>query len=223
MKSSFICIFLFLVYQHLPGQGINIAFNSTASGRNLTGQYETTKGKNEFSFGVGVNLNNLRQIEIHDDIYRKKLFATKPHHHINLNFTYQRYVFVDKVKCLEPFLFYDLQAKHAVAAHLTNYVDYDSTLVAGRLEEGIVYMEFMEYFGPFFWIENNIGIGFKTMLTENLYIKQRFGVGVNFILGYEYKLSPAVYKWFDWEFSSLLHFSVGYRFNMKKSAFVGFP
>src|SRR5690606_22096459 len=149
-----------------------------------------------------------RRIEMQDDLYKKKLFATKTHHHINLNFTYQRYVLEDKVICLEPFLFYDLQAKRATAAYLSVKIEYDSSYVRNWPGQGIIGYNVLDYFGPFFWLENNVGIGFKAMISDKMFIKQRFGVGVNFILGYDDQITYRKFSWFDWEFSTLMHFSI---------------
>ena len=114
------------------------------------------------------------------------------------------------MKYLEPFIFYDLQARYAPAALLSMYIEYDSTLVQTRTEQGIIGYEMLSYLGPFTWIEQNVGLGFKAPLTERFYLKQRFGVGVNMILGYDDSLVSKRFSWFDWEFSTLMHFSVGY-------------
>lgn len=210
MRASIACILLCLIYQWLPAQSINIGFNSTHAGRNLTGQYETAKGKNEFSFGIGFNINKIAHNDDQNNFYKKRLYATETLNYLNLNFTYQRYIFSDKVKSIEPFVFYDLQAKYSTTRNrLILPYEYDSSLVVSNPEQGILYREYIEYFGPFLWLENNVGIGFKAMLTEKFYIKQRFGVGVNLILGHDDQILYRRFSWFDWEFSTLMHLSIG--------------
>lgn len=131
------------------------------------------------------------------------MFGTKPIHHLNIDFTYQRYIFPE-IETIEPFVFYDMQIKYSTTFNrLVLPFAYDSSLVVNKPEEGILYREYIEFFGPFTWVENNIGIGFKAMLSERVYIKQRFGVGVYFILGHEDKLlikrkfENASFQWFD--------------------------
>jgi len=210
MKIILACVLLCFIDYHLSGQSVNFGFNSTDSGKNVSFQYEFSKGMNEFSFGIGVNINDFRQIEMRSDLYRKKLYATKGHHFVNLNFTFQRYFIKDDKVCFNPFIFYDLQAKYSTAAFLSTFIEYDSTLVQTRPEQGIVGRQHLDYFGPFYWLENNIGVGFKAMLTEKLYIKQRFGAGMNLILGHDDQILYRRFSWFDWQFSTLMHFSVGW-------------
>lgn len=217
-KLIIMVVFFFLIFQDLAAQSIDIGFNSTHSGRNITAQYELLKGKNEFSFGLGININKLAQNDDQNNFYKKRLFATEVAHYLNLNFTYQRYILSNKIRNIEPFVFYDLQAKYSTTrSRLILPHAFDSTLVVNKPEQGILYRETIENFGPFAWLENNIGIGFKAMITERLYIKQRFGVGVDLILGYDDQILYRRFSWFDWEFSTLMQFSVGYKFKKKSS------
>lgn len=194
-------------------QSILLGYNSTASGRNLTVQYEIARKSHEFSMGLGYNINRYAHPDDQSNFYKKRLYATEPYHHVNLNLTYQRYILTKKVKGIRPFLFYDLQAKYSTT--MSRFVlpfRYDPSLVVNKPEEGILYRETVNYFGPFTWIENNIGIGFTADLTDKIYIKQRFGVGTHFILGYDDRIGHKLFSWFYWEFATLMHFSVGYRF-----------
>lgn len=209
MNKTLIYIAVIMLSTQTHAQGLIVGFNSTDSGRNISFQFEKSSGLNEYSYGFGVSINDFRQIEMRSDLYRKKLYATKGYHHINLNLTYQRYMKTDKVKCLNPFIFYDFQAKYSTAAFLSTFIEYDSTLVQTRPEQGIVGRQELNYFGPFFWLENNVGIGFKAMVIDKFYIKQRLGVGVNLILGYDDQILYRRFSWFDWEFSTLMHFSIG--------------
>lgn len=219
----FISSILILFPFYLFSQSLNFGFNSTHSGRNVTLAYEKQWKNHEFSFGVGYNVNKLAHNDDQFNFYKKRLFATDPEHHLNIAFTYQRYVLA-KIKNIKPFVFYDLQLKYSTTRNrfFLPYT-YDSTLVANRPEEGILYREYIENFGPFTWVEQNIGIGFIADLTHRIYLKQRFGVGVDLILGYEDKIldkrnfENSRFEWFDWEFSTLMQFSVGYRFKKKSS------
>jgi len=208
------CVFLGNIY--LCAQGLNIGFNSTHTGRNVTAQYEIKRGKSEYSLGLGININMYGHPDNQANIYKKRLYATKWYHYFNADFTYQRYIFNEKTTAVKPFVFYDLQAKYSTTRNqMVLPYTYDSTLVVNRPEDGILYRERIEYFGPFWWLENNIGIGFTADITDRIYIKQRIGMGVDLILGYDDQIVPKLFTWWGWEFSGLIHTSIGIRLNKK--------
>jgi hypothetical protein len=80
-------------------------------------------------------------------------------------------------------------------------------------EGEVLYIERIEIFGPYTWVEQNIGIGYKVNLKGNWYLQQKIGFGTSFILGYEKKLLVKYFDWFSWEFGYLVSFGIGYRFN----------
>lgn len=222
MKTIISCL-LIMTSSFLFSQSLNFGFNSTHSGRNVTLLFEQRIKNHEFSFGLGYNINKLAHNDDQGNIYKKRLYATKPVQHLNLELAYQRYVF-PQMKSIKPFIFYDIQIKYSTTRNRFFFgYTYDSTLVVNRPEDGILYREYIRYYGPFTWVEQHIGIGFEADLTDRIYLKQRFGVGVDFILGYEDSLANkrktvnGRYEWFDWEFSTLMHFSIGYRLRKKSS------
>lgn len=210
MKYLIISFFCFY-FTHLSyGQSVNLAFNSTRAGRNITIQYELEKKVHEWSFGLGVNINKLAHNDDQNNVYKKRIFATEPLHHLNLNLTYQRYVFSELKGCIKPFLFYDLQAKYSTTRNRFIFpVGIDSTNFQNDPDGSILYKEFIRYFGPFLWFENNIGIGFKAHITERWYIKQRFGVGLLLTIGDDNNLADRINSRVNWEFAELLHFGIG--------------
>lgn len=217
MKKILIIILIITNSLSVFSQSINLGFNSTHSGRNITTQYEFKKKNSEYSFGLGFNINKLAHNDNQNNIYKKRLYATKPYHHINVNFTYQYYILTEKVKNIHLFVFYDLQAKYSTTRNEFFYpYGYDSTLVVNNPSQGIIYYQYITNFGPFLWLENNIGIGFTADLSDRFYLKQRLGFGADFILGYGDKLFTRQFKWFDYEFSGHFNVSVGYRFKNSK-------
>ena len=84
-------LFLFVLHETFA-QNINLGLNFTDAGRNITVQYDLVRQKNEYSFGLGVNINKLAHNDNQNNFYKKRLFAIKPIHFINFNITYQRYV-----------------------------------------------------------------------------------------------------------------------------------
>ena len=75
-----------------------------------------------------------------------------------------------------------------------------------------MYLKATEKFGPFGWIEQCIGIGFKARLTDKLYLTQKIGAGTSFILGKEYQIAIKNHQWFTWEFGGLINVGLIYRF-----------
>ena len=88
--------------------------------------------------------------------------------------------------------------------------DYDSTyLYTEHPEDGIVYKNYIRYYGPFTWLANNIGIGFIANITKQFYLQQRFGAGMVFIFGNE----PILVKYNTrWEFIGLINIALIYKF-----------
>lgn len=210
MKQSIFIVLACLVSYNSYCQGLNLAFNSTRAGRNVTVQYEFEKQNHEWSFGLGVNINKRAHNDDQGNVYKKRMFATEPLHYLNFNATYQRYIFTKLKGCLKPFVFYDLQAKYSTTRNRFFFpVGIDSTNFQNDPDGSILYKEFIRSYGPFLWLESNIGIGFKARLTDLWYIKQRFGVGLVSIIGDDDLLADRIDSKVVWEFAELLHFGVG--------------
>jgi len=218
MKSIVITLVVLCNSIVLFSQSINLGFNSTFSGRNISAQYEFKKNKSEYSIGLGYNINKFAHNDNQNNLYLKRLYATDPIHYLNINFTYQFYILTEKIKNIQVFLFYDLQAKYSTTrTELILPYAYDPSLVIDDPEQGIVYAKYIEFFGPFLWLENNIGIGFTADLNDRLYIKQRIGVGTVFILGYDDQIAAKLFSWYGFGFSTLFQFSVGVRLHKSKN------
>ena len=189
-------------------KNIGLQFYSTGAGENLTATLSFEKNANKFGFGVGLNINSIRQPDDEANIYYRRLYATKPIHFLNFNAFYQKDIFSSLNK-INPFIVYDLQIKHSTTrSSMYLPFDYDSTLVITEPEEGILYRNYIEYFGPFTWIENSIGIGINIDITDKLSLTQKIGGGICIIVGDEPKLvkySPA------WEFMYFVNVGVTYK------------
>jgi len=190
-------------------QSIDVNYYTTGAGNNFSLVYSHEFNKNEFGLGLGVNINSLTQYDDQSNFFYKRLFATKPIHNLNFNFTYDRKVFTS-LKHIKPFIFYDLQVKYSTTrSKLVIPYSYDSTLVVNSPEEGILYREYLNFFGPFTWIENSIGFGWRVNINEKFYLKNKFGGGIYFIIGKDKRLAPNKYRF---EFMWLTNFSLGYKF-----------
>jgi len=215
MKRSLVTVCLFIVCAiQVQSQFLGLNYNNTGSGSNLTMTYVIEKEQSNMSFGLGYNNSSIRQPDNENNIYFKRLFAERPIQRLNVNFS-KDWLFSQRSGCFEPFVFYDLQIKHAVArsSQLLGH-SFDSTLVVNNPEEGILFREQVFIFGPFTWVENTFGLGYVVHVNDTFRIKQKIGGGVMTILGREERLfkdSPA------FEFAGLISFGIEYRLKSKKS------
>ena len=185
-------------------------YNLTHSGHSITlGGSRTIKAKHEFGGGFRYNLNRIKHPDDQNNAYLKRLYATKPIHHFGIE-GYYHFYFLNKLKHIKPFTFYDIQVTYSTTRNrmfLPYCYDTDGS---------ILYKEYIEFFGPFTWVEQNIGIGFKADLFNNIFIYEKMGFGVAYILGHDDKDFTKIIHWFSWEFSPLINLGIGYRFNHKK-------
>jgi hypothetical protein len=205
MKKIIVIIFWFSTALFAQKSAF-IGFNSTMSGRNIAANLSIPKGDNNFTFGFRVNINKFAHNDDQGKIYYKRLYATEPLHFLGVNFCYERRI-LKKWKNLKPFWFYDIQATYATTRNrMVLPYKFDPIL------NEILYIERTEIFGPFYWIENNIGIGFDVDLTERFYLKQKLGYGRTLVLGYEEQLLPKLDNWFSSEFGGHFSVSLGMKF-----------
>lgn len=213
MKKILISLLLLLLLlsNEIYAQNINLIFYSTGAGRNLTIAYSKEYKSMEFGIGLGCNINSVKQPDDQNNIFYKRLFATKPLHFLNFNLYFNQYFF-NRFGQFKPFLFYDFQLKYSTTRS-SMYIPYsmDSTIVSNNPDDKILYRNYIEYFGPFLWIENNLGLGMKINITEKIFIIQKLGLGIHFIIGEEPKLFMNKDSMF-WEFHDFYAFTVGFKF-----------
>lgn len=190
-KLIFFILFSAITFPGIA-QSVGIDYFYTGSGRNLTASFSERTNDHRLGIGLGYNINSIRQ-SYEKDIYYRKLFATKPYHHLNLNVYYNRYVFTS-LENIKPYLFYDFQYKYSTTRSTSNY----GTIV--------------DHHGPFYWIEKTIGAGFEVDITNRWYITQKAGLGLHILHGKEL---PTLSK-IDTEFYSMLNFGIGFRLNKKQ-------
>lgn len=201
---STIVFILFSV--NIIAQNIDLNYYSTGAGRNITASYSKVINNNEIGFGLGYNIGSIKQPDDQGNFYYKRLYPTKPIHYLNINF-YYNYHFLEKWNCIKPFVFYDLQVKYSTtrSSFYTPYA-FDSSIVSNTPDEKILYRKYIEYFGPYLWIENSVGIGFNVNLSDRIYIKQKIGLGIHFLFGEDKRIalpSPQL------EFFGLINIGVG--------------
>jgi len=210
-KNKLILLLLCLSTSYVFAQtDIVVAYNSNHSGRNasLTAS-KFLSGRHELGFGLRFNFNKFAHPDDQNNTFKKRLYATKPLHHLGLEGFYHLYLF-SKLKNIKPFIFYDMQITHSPTRNR-------SLLPYSSLSDGtVLYKEHINNFGPFTWLEQNIGIGFRANITSNCFIQQKIGYGTSFIMGYDDMLLGKIFNWFDWEFGYLINVGIGYRLGESK-------
>ncbi|MFH1160085.1 MAG: hypothetical protein V1733_03960 [bacterium] len=205
MKKTCISI-LFLVLGILASGQTDIAvcFNSVGSGINFTIDYsKTIKSKNELGLGLRININRIKHPDDQMHVFLNRLYATEFLQYFGIRMFYHKMIF-HRLECIKPFLFYDLQSSWSTTR---NYIYSPCSLDTNG---NVLYKNITVYYGPFFWIEQNIGIGFKARIFKSFYLTQSIGAGVLFIIG-EDKILPITYDKFSWEFGYLLSVGIVYR------------
>jgi hypothetical protein len=192
-------------------QNLNLTLYSTGTGKNVTLSYSKEYKSMEFGIGLGCNINSIKQPDDQPNIYYKRLYATKPLHFLNFNLYYNQHIF-NRFDQFKPYIFYDFQMKYSTTRSNMYIIDrIDSTIISSDPADQYLYRNYTEYFGPFLWIENNLGLGMKINITEKLFFSQKIGLGIHFIIGEEPKLFMNKDSMF-WEFHDFYAFTVGFKF-----------
>ncbi len=206
--KNFAFIYFTFFFLSVNAQNVSLNYYSTGAGKNITLAYSKEIKTMEFGIGLGCNINSIKQPDDQNNIFYKRLFATDIVHFFNFNLFYNQYVF-NKFDQFKPFIFYDFQMKYSTTRS-SMFCPYamDTTIITSNPEDQILYRNYIEYFGPFLWVENTLGIGMKIMINQHFFITQKFGIGVHFIIGDDpHLIKPNL----DWEFHDFFTFSIGYK------------
>jgi len=151
-------------------------FSTICSGHNMLFNVSKTYKNNEIGGGLRININRTH-FDIQNNVFYHVLNATKPIHYFGLDFFYHRYIF-KKEKAFRPFIFYDCQFTYAPTRNKSYLISLDY-----RYGGNVCYLLSDVIWGPYFWVEQNIGIGFKVKIYKNLYLMEKIGLGVSMIIG----------------------------------------
>lgn len=205
MKNLFFSILFIFTCSFVFGQNdLLFAFNSTPAGRNVVlGYSKTLKNNQAIGIGLRININSKKHPDDQFNVFYKRLFATEFSQYFGIQANYQRAILSDW-QYLKPYLFYDLQFSRSTTWNRWfNPYSYD-------INGDVLYKDKSEYFGPFWWIEQSIGIGFKVKIVKSLYLYQNAGAGITIIQGKDKDLA-ASYNKITREFGYLLSIGVSYR------------
>ncbi len=208
MRYILICLIIPHFFALNAQLNLSLSFNSTYSGRNITlAISKTSNNYNEFGGGLKLNLGKLEQNDDQNYVFKKRLYPTDFIQHLGITGFYHRYILINW-EHIKPFIFYDLQAAYSTTrSRMFLPYTYDNN-------GDVLYKEYIYFFGPFTWVEQNIGIGFKAMLFGSWFIQEKIGFGTTLILGKDEKL-PGTYDKFEWEPGYLIYVGIGYRFGQK--------
>ncbi len=174
---------------------LHAGFNSTIARRNISvGISKTKNTKHEFGAALRINLNKLEHNDDQDKIYYKRLYVSEFAHNFGIQGFYHRHV-LQKLEHVKPFFFYDIQATHSTAMNRLSYDDV-------RFKRGDLYV-----FGPFTWVEQNIGDGFRADLFGNWFLQQKLGIGTTLIFGADMGTRYNITQ----EFGGLFNLGLGYK------------
>lgn len=206
MRYNIFFLFLFSTFVLNAQMELTSSFNSTGSGRNIAFALSNTfNNRHELGGGLRFNLSKLEMSDDQNNLYKKRLYASNFMQHLGIVSFYHFHIFRDW-EHVKPFLFYDLQATYSTTRN-RDFLPY-----MYDINGDVLYKEHVNRFGPFIWIEQNVGFGFKADLPVQFFITQKIGYGMMFILGKEEKLLSKYFDWFAWEFGGLINVGIGYRF-----------
>lgn len=190
-KQTLIISLIFFTASIFAQNEISSSINSTHSGSNVALLYSSyLNAKTEVGGGIRFNINSYALPDDQNKVYYKRLYATKPLHYWGVEGFYHRYIFGD-LEHIKPFLFYDAQATYSTTINK----------FSGEVK----------HFGPYWWIEQCVGLGFKVDIANSFFITQKIGLGYSLIVG-SYDNSPSMFENVTGEFGLLLSAGIGYRF-----------
>lgn len=188
MKTFFIVGFLLVSLLSYAQESIFGNYNSSMAGHSLNFGYAHHFGNSQIGGGLKYNLNNNT---VNSSIYYKNLDPNGLGQTFGAQLFYNYYIF-KQLKYIEPFITLDIQYAYS---ETSTYLD--AAQGATR-------------FGPFHWIENVIGVGFRVPIIDDLYVISKAGFGGMFILGKDEELLKQKAAW---EFGGSLQFGIAYMFN----------
>ena len=212
-KVVFVIVFTGFVQSSFAQIRVCPVFNSIGSGRSInllaSGQI---KNRHELGGGLRININKYTHNDDQDNMLKKRMYATKPLHFFGIEGFYQIHL-LQKLQYIDFFTFYDIQVCYSTTGNRWTFTT-EKDPISGKYV--------MAHFGPFTWIEQNIGVGFTVDIWKNFFFVQRLGGGTRFVLGIDKPLSETKdHLWqnkepFTFEFGYLLSVGIGYRFEPKK-------
>ena len=204
----FSCIFVMCC--SFAQNAAKMSFNtSTLREGVIVGYSRTIHQNHEIEVGLRIHINRLAMPDDQESIYYRRMYASNFAQHFGVQLGYNWY-FLPRLNHLKPFVFYELQAAYST----TRNHGYGWTYNAND-GSYIPIEEYTESFGPFLWLQNTIGVGFKVDIWKSFYLFEKIGFNATQIIGNDDKLMPDPFQKFPWlvnEFGYMIMAGVSYRF-----------
>ena len=202
----FICLF---INANIAQNNLIFNYNNTGAGRNISLVFSKEFfNKNEVGLGFRFNINKNYHVDNQNNIYYNRQHAFETIHFLGIHGFYHRQI-LTSIEKIKPFIFYDAQFSYSPTRN-RSFVP----IGVNQIFNQTIYVESLRITSPFYWLEQNIGLGFKAKIYGNWNIYQKLGVGTMFIMGYEKNyISIKNMEWFSWEFGPLVNVGIAYKFS----------
>ena len=186
-----------------------ISFNiSTLREGLIIGFSRTFHQNHEIEVGLRFHINKLAMPDDQESIYYRRMYASNFAQHFGAQLGYNWY-FLPQLEHLQPFVFYELQAAYSTTRNHGFAPTYNLNDGSYSIEE------YTESFGPFLWLQNTIGVGFKVDIWKSFYLFEKMGFNATEIIGNDEHLMPEPFQQFSWlvnEFGYMIMAGLGIRF-----------
>ena len=211
MSKKAIALFIFLLaaYCSFAQNAAKVNYNTSTLRESLiVGYSRAFRQTHEIEVGLRIHINNLAMPDDQESVYYRRMYASNFAQHFGLQLGYNWYFF-PCLDHLKPFVFYELQAAYSTTRNHGYGPAYNLNDGSYSIEE------YTESFGPFLWLQNTIGVGFKVDIWKSFYLFEKIGFNATQIIGNDEKLMPDPFQKFPWlvnEFGYMISVGVGYRF-----------
>lgn len=197
--------FIFFAFFFLNGQSVSLNYNDVDIGRNVSALFHSKANKHQFYGGIKFHINN----RVHDNqnnVFRKRFYASDFLEHIGLQLGYNYSLPVnERIRIL---FFYDVQLTSSGTKR-------ESFLPVAYLGDTVLYNRRIIEFEEIKALEQNIGVGIRAELWDNIYFNAKFGGGVSFFWDIPFEFAPNQFyigNKTDWEFSKFISVGIEYMF-----------
>ena len=210
MKNYLIIPFIFFCHLTFAQFQIESNFNVVGTGRNQSLLVNYKFDKLQIGIGPKYHINKPNNFP-QSVFYKKTFFSTTSSEHwgTDLNLKYRLF---DVQDVFVAHVFYSNQFTKSHIRFETHFA-LDKLVENPTSEFDYSYIKHESEIGPILAVENNIGIAFEIFLLKNIYLSQKFGVGIMFYKNLDENNQILALN--NWVFTEMLSFGIGYKFNEK--------
>ena len=205
---------VFITFSSFSQSSIEFNFSDVYIGRNLNISWKKTISDFSFSTGLTYHINRIDKTPIGTFIKKTALAQNFGERFgIQLGFEY----FLLKNSYCKIGLFYNNQTSFISQIHQMYYA-YDTLVSNPQSEFDYLYIKHERIFGPFWTIDNVIGLTLYNKLTDNFYLTTKGGFGLLFWKNTDNSVFLIGGKKINqsYNFTSFFNIGIGYTFNKKE-------